>query len=156
MERTAEFSVSASGGHATLALTGDWTASALADAPTRLAQALKTDGKATIDIREVRRFDTAGAYAVVRALGYDYDLSKVEARPESARLLELVGAAYKVQPILAPLAGNVQLATQSEVAHEPHAQDSCRTYRGIPRQYRAARARRHHHCRGRSVGERQY
>jgi len=102
VERTAEFNVSAEGKRATVALTGDWTANALADAPTRLADTLRVHNDAQIDIRNVRRLDTAGAYAVVRALGYDYDLSQVEARPQGARLLELVGAAYKVQPILAP------------------------------------------------------
>jgi len=102
VDRTAEFNVSADGGPATVALTGDWTANALADAPSRLADALRGHGDAAVDMRGVRRLDTAGAYAVVRALGYDYDLSRVAARPEGARLLELVGAAYKVQPILAP------------------------------------------------------
>ena len=38
----------------------------------------------------MRRLDTAGAYAVVRAMGRDCDVDRVQARPEMRRVMELV------------------------------------------------------------------
>lgn len=99
MEKPAEFTFRGAGERPSVLLVGDWTANNLGDAPARLAQAIKDRGDVTIDIRKVRRLDTAGAYALVRAVGHDYDLKTVKARPESERLLELVGAAVHVQPV---------------------------------------------------------
>jgi phospholipid/cholesterol/gamma-HCH transport system permease protein len=102
VEKPAEFSVKSGGDGPTVVLVGDWTANNLGDAPVRLAQAVKDRGDAAIDIRKVRRLDTAGAYGLIRALGHDFDLKTVKARPESERLLELVGAAVHVQPVTVP------------------------------------------------------
>ena len=104
METQAEFSVRSAGETSTVALTGDWTANTLGDAPARLAQALKSRGLSILDIRKVRRLDTAGAYALVRAAGADFDVKTIKARPESGRLLELVAAAVRVEapPVKAP------------------------------------------------------
>ncbi|MFI4964128.1 MAG: ABC transporter permease [Caulobacterales bacterium] len=97
MEKPAEFSVKGAEERPAVVLTGDWTANSLGEAPVRLVQELKARGDVAVDIRKVRRFDTAGAYALIRAVGHDYDLKTIRARPESARLLELVGAAAHVQ-----------------------------------------------------------
>ncbi|THD66893.1 ABC transporter permease [Phenylobacterium sp.] len=97
METSAEFSLKRGGERPTVTLTGDWTANNLGDAPTRLAQAIGADQALAVDIRKVRRLDTAGAYALIRAVGRDFDLKTVQARPESGRLLELVGAAVRVE-----------------------------------------------------------
>jgi phospholipid/cholesterol/gamma-HCH transport system permease protein len=102
VEKPADFSLRRESALPTVVLTGDWTANALGEAPARLAQALRPEHDLAVDIRKVRRLDTAGAYALVRALGHDYDLTTVRARPESERLLELVGAAVHVQPIGVP------------------------------------------------------
>ena len=99
MEKPAEFSVQATGERPTVVLSGDWTANKLGDAPARLALVVKEHGDVALDIRKVRRLDTAGAYGLVRAVGHDYDLKTVQARAESERLLELVGAAVHVQPV---------------------------------------------------------
>jgi phospholipid/cholesterol/gamma-HCH transport system permease protein len=99
VEKPAEFSVQATGERLTIVLSGDWTANSLGDAPARLAVVVAERGDVTIDIRKVRRLDTAGAYGLVRALGHDYDLKTILARPETERLLELVGAAVHVQPV---------------------------------------------------------
>jgi len=56
----------------------------------------------TLDLTQVRRMDTAGAFAVIRAVGPDFSLDQVEARPESKRLLELVDNAVRVKPIERP------------------------------------------------------
>jgi phospholipid/cholesterol/gamma-HCH transport system permease protein len=102
VEKPAEFSVKSGGDGPSVDLAGDWTANSLGDAPVRLAEAIKDNGDATIDIRKVRRLDTAGAYGLIRALGQDFDLKTVKARRESERLLELVGAAVHVQPVTVP------------------------------------------------------
>ena len=86
MEKPAEFSVRTAGERPTVALSGDWTANNLGDVAARLARAVKDGGHVAVDIRKVRRLDTAGAYALVRAVGHDYDLKTVLARPESERL----------------------------------------------------------------------
>jgi phospholipid/cholesterol/gamma-HCH transport system permease protein len=113
VEKPAEFSVRSVSERPTVVLAGDWTANSLGDAPARLAQALKDRGDPAIDIRKVRRLDTAGAYALVRAVGHDYDLKKVRARPESERLLELVGAAVHVQAVtVAPPRGFHELTVR--------------------------------------------
>ena len=101
MEKPAEFSVKSGGQRPTVTLEGNWTANHLGDAPTRLAQALISHGDIAVDMREVRRLDTAGAYALIRAVGPDFDLKQVQARPESERLLVLVGAAVQVEPVVA-------------------------------------------------------
>ena len=101
MEKPAEFSVRTAGERPTVALSGDWTANNLGDVAARLARAVEEGGQVAVDIRKVRRLDTAGAYALVRAVGQDYDLKTVLARPESERLLELVGAAVRVEPVTA-------------------------------------------------------
>jgi phospholipid/cholesterol/gamma-HCH transport system permease protein len=104
VETSAEFSLKRSGEGPSVALTGDWTANNLGDAPARLAQAVQADQGLAVDIRKVRRLDTAGAYALIRAVGRNFDLKTVKARPESGRLLELVGAAVRVErePLVAP------------------------------------------------------
>jgi phospholipid/cholesterol/gamma-HCH transport system permease protein len=113
VEKPAEFSTSSVSGRPSVVLVGDWTANSLGDAPARLAAAMKTQGDAAIDIRKVRRLDTAGAYALIRAVGPDYDLKTVQARPESVRLLELVGAAVHVQPVtVAPPRGFHELTVR--------------------------------------------
>jgi phospholipid/cholesterol/gamma-HCH transport system permease protein len=99
VEKPADFSLKSVGERPSVFLTGDWTANSLGDAPARLVQALKGQGGIAVDIRRVRRLDTAGAYALVRAVGHDYDLKTVKARPESERLQELVGAAVRVEPV---------------------------------------------------------
>ena len=102
MEKASEFSVETADGRPTVTLTGDWTANSVGDAAAELARAVRSHGDVVVDIRKVRRLDTAGAYALVRAMGPDYDLTTVQARPESARLLELVGAATHVEPLTTP------------------------------------------------------
>jgi phospholipid/cholesterol/gamma-HCH transport system permease protein len=99
VEKLAEFDVKSVSDRPTVVLAGDWTANSLGDASTRLAKAWTSHPGAAVDIRKVRRLDTAGAYALIRAIGHDYDLKTVLARPEGKRLLELVGAAVSVESV---------------------------------------------------------
>ena len=103
MEKPAEFSMRDAAESPGIQLAGDWTSSSLGDAPARLAAALRAQSDLAIDIRKVRRLDTAGAYGLIRAIGADFDLTQVKARPESLRLLQLVGAAVHTAPA-APIA----------------------------------------------------
>ena len=101
MAKSAEFSVTGAAEGATVVLTGDWTANNLGDAPERLAPELEGRQHRKVDLSKVHRLDTAGAYALIRAGGGpDFDLSRVEARPESHRLLELVATAVKTEPVV--------------------------------------------------------
>lgn len=99
MEKPADFSVQNTDRHAAVTLVGNWTADTLGDAPRRLAEAVRGQGELAVDIRKVGRLDTAGAYALLRAAGPNLDLAKVQARPESRRLLELVSHAAREKPV---------------------------------------------------------
>lgn len=72
-----------------LVLTGDWSAICLGDAPVRLTEALR-GGVSGVDLRQVGRFDTAGAMALIEALGGKLNDNQIEGRPETLRLLDRV------------------------------------------------------------------
>ncbi len=95
MERPAEFRFRNADDPVAVFL-GDWTANQVGDAGREVAARLKGRTDVTLDMTKVRRMDTAGAYAVLRAVGRDFDLSAIKARPETHRLLELVCAAVQV------------------------------------------------------------
>ncbi len=100
MEKPAEFSLKGAADSASVVLSGDWTANNLGDAPAALVRDLGGRRDLAWDITRVRRLDTAGAYAVIRAAGEGFDLAKVKARPESQRLMELVFTAVKAEPVV--------------------------------------------------------
>jgi phospholipid/cholesterol/gamma-HCH transport system permease protein len=101
MEKPAEFSLRTAADRSTVSLSGDWTANSLGAAPVGLTAALRGEPRAALDVRRVRRMDTAGAYALIRAAGDGFDAQAVKARPETLRLLELVGAAIQARPVKA-------------------------------------------------------
>lgn len=100
MERPADFTLRPATDRPTVQLTGDWTANGLGQAGVGLGQQLDGLGAYLLDMRRVRRLDTAGAYAVIRAAGEAFDLSQVRARPETLRLLQLVGDARRQQAVV--------------------------------------------------------
>ncbi|MDB5468179.1 MAG: transporter, permease protein [Phenylobacterium sp.] len=100
MERPADFSLRTAAERPTVVLAGDWTANGVGEAGSALAEALSDVGEFVLDMRRVRRLDTAGAYAVIRAARDSFDLSKVKARPETLRLLQLVADARQVEPVV--------------------------------------------------------
>jgi len=100
MERPADFSLRPATDRPTVQLTGDWTANGLGQAGVQLAETLDGLSNFELDLRRVRRLDTAGAYAVIRAAREGFDLSKVRARPETLRLLQLVGEARLAQAVV--------------------------------------------------------
>jgi phospholipid/cholesterol/gamma-HCH transport system permease protein len=100
MEKPADFQLQPATDRPTAALSGDWTTQSLAGAGDALAEALRGRGDIALDLTGVRRMDTAGAFAVVRAAGSDFSLDRVVGRPESKRLLELVDNAVRVEPVI--------------------------------------------------------
>jgi phospholipid/cholesterol/gamma-HCH transport system permease protein len=99
MESPADFQLQAASGAPTVSLSGDWTTDHVAIAGRALTEALRGQDDVHFDLMSVGRMDTAGAFAIVRAVGGDLALDRVTSRPENRRLLELVAAAASVKPI---------------------------------------------------------
>ena len=100
MEKPADFQMQAATDRPMAILSGDWTTSLLGGAGDALGQELRGRRSVALDLTKVRRMDTAGAYAVVRAVGADFNLDQIVARPETRRLLELVDSAIRVEPVV--------------------------------------------------------
>ncbi|WP_411286673.1 ABC transporter permease [Phenylobacterium sp.] len=100
MEKPADFSLTTAADRPTAALVGDWTAQQIGGAGEKLSDALRGQSDIALDLRKIRRLDTAGAYAVIGALGRGFDLTKIQARPETLRLMQLVGDAVQVEPVV--------------------------------------------------------
>src|SRR5580700_11118018 len=64
----------------------------------RLAEALAGTPASTVDLTEIGRCDTAGAYGILKAAAAAAKPPNVIARPELERLLELVDRAVKSEP----------------------------------------------------------
>lgn len=97
MPRPANFSFEQTEHGATAVLTGDWTAEQMDLADDRLIEQL-SGTKVAIDLRGIRRCDTAGAYAIVRAAnGRAAPDGPVLARPETERLLKIVDEAVQTE-----------------------------------------------------------
>lgn len=75
---------------ATAVLTGDWTVDSLAGTGSGLSGALRREGAGLLDLSGVGRIDSAGALAIVDAVGGPPDPAAVEASPQVSRLLALV------------------------------------------------------------------
>jgi phospholipid/cholesterol/gamma-HCH transport system permease protein len=100
MEKPAQFQMESATDRPTAVLSGDWTTNLLDGVGDALSQELRGRRGVTLDLMRVRRMDTAGAFAVIRAVGPDFNLAQVKARPESKRLLELVDNAVQVEPVV--------------------------------------------------------
>jgi phospholipid/cholesterol/gamma-HCH transport system permease protein len=100
MEKPAEFQLESATDRPRAVLSGDWTTNLLGGVAKELRHQLGGRKDVTFDLTKVRRMDTAGAFALIRAVGQDFDLKQVVARPESKRLLELVDNAVRVEPIV--------------------------------------------------------
>src|SRR5579872_2245941 len=97
MEQPADFSLRQTDQGPTAVLTGDWTAVLMGEANERLESELVGKRQVTLDMTGVGRFDTSGAYGVLKAAGRAAQ-PKFLAKPEVARLLELVDRAIKAEP----------------------------------------------------------
>ena len=105
MDRSADFSLSSSPQGPRLTLRGDWVAASVEGVDAALADAARGAREGlTLDLNDVGRMDTAGAYAILRATGEGFDLARVDARPETLRLLQLVQEARSLKLTKAPRA----------------------------------------------------
>jgi phospholipid/cholesterol/gamma-HCH transport system permease protein len=99
METPADFSIDPGPDGPTVRLTGSWTADQVGPAGVALSRELTGARKVELDFTGVRRVDTAGAFAVIRAAGAGFDLSRVKGRPETLRLFTLVSEAVAKKPV---------------------------------------------------------
>ena len=95
MDSPADYRIEPGPDGATAVLTGSWTAEGLGAAAQGLARTLSGERQVSFDFAGVKRLDTAGAYAVIRAAGPAFDLERVKGRPETLRLMKLVGEAAR-------------------------------------------------------------
>lgn len=93
----AEFTLDDKDGGKSVVLSGDWTARGMADAGLRLAEAMKGSEAFDLDLTSMNRCDTAGAYAIIRAADGRLSAGNIKARPQTLRLLELVGEATQAE-----------------------------------------------------------
>jgi phospholipid/cholesterol/gamma-HCH transport system permease protein len=98
MESPAAFTIEPGAEAPSVRLTGAWTAERIGPAAKELRRELKGARRIELDLSQLRRLDTAGAYAVIRAAGDALDLSQVNGRPEMLRLLTLVAEAAARKP----------------------------------------------------------
>lgn len=92
-----EFEITGETGTPVVRLRGDWTLANLGDAGRRLSKDWPGDD-ARLDLTQVGRLDTAGAFAVIQAAGGALPPERVEAREENQRLIELVAEAAAKKP----------------------------------------------------------
>lgn len=102
-----------------LALLGDWTAPAMGRAGARLARELRRVTPVGVDLSELGRFDTAGAFALIKATGGAVTPRTFASRPEAARILQIVAdadLAPSTPPRRTGLVGEVLVRTGKGVA----------------------------------------
>jgi phospholipid/cholesterol/gamma-HCH transport system permease protein len=91
--QAADFDIDSDPSGARLILKGDWTAAMLGRTGPRLTAALDGAAVATIDHAELGRFDTTGAFFLLKAFGGALPAEAFADRPEASRIIDLVTAA---------------------------------------------------------------
>src|SRR5215472_12130323 len=96
--QAADFQIDSRPDGARLSLIGDWTAAALGRTGERLASALGGRRVTDMNLERLGRFDTTGAYMLLRAIG-QAPTGAFAARPQAAQILELVaGTGHTPEP----------------------------------------------------------
>ncbi len=98
MDQPADFRLEDADGGKIAVLTGDWTAVDMGWANERLGEALKDAPTTDIDVSQVGRCDTSGAYGVLKAVEQSARPGKIIAPPAVERLFELVRQAIAAEP----------------------------------------------------------
>ena len=98
MDQAAGFRVEHRDGTPVAVLVGDWTSIGMRGAERDLLAAGEAEPGLSLDIRGVGRCDTAGAYEILEAARGRIPRDQIAARPEIARLLELVQRATEAEP----------------------------------------------------------
>ena len=98
METPARVTIEARPDGSAAVLSGDWTSTEMGAAAGELAEVMAERRDLRLDLHGVGRCDTAGAYAILQAAGARLPKDQIAARPEIARLLELVQRASEAEP----------------------------------------------------------
>ncbi|MDQ2860220.1 MAG: ABC transporter permease, partial [Pseudomonadota bacterium] len=98
MDQPADFHLDETEHGATAVLTGDWTAVDMGLASQRLREAVAGGKAVAIDLTGLDRFDTSGAYEVLRASEDLAGPGRIVANPRIDRLLDMVRNAIKAEP----------------------------------------------------------
>ncbi len=101
MDEPADFSIVQANGGATATLTGDWTSRSMGERAGALSAALEDAPGVVVDLTGIGRFDTAGAFNVLRSARSGKPL-EIKARPETLKLLDLVTASTEAEPVRPP------------------------------------------------------
>jgi phospholipid/cholesterol/gamma-HCH transport system permease protein len=102
MESPADFQIEPGPEGPTASLGGSWTAERMGPAARDLSKALSGERRVAFDLTKIQRMDTAGAFALIRAAGAAFDLDRVTGRPETLRLMKLVGEAARSRAVVRP------------------------------------------------------
>ena len=97
MNSPADFTVAETERGRTVICTGDWSALCLGDAAQRLRQTIEPSESVFLDLMKAGRVDTAGALALIEANGQPIAPSRVNARPETLRLISRIGEATQLK-----------------------------------------------------------
>ena len=97
MDQPAGFTIEERASGPVAVLHGEWTSAGLRNIQRDLRAAVAARPGLTLDIRGIGACDTAGAFALLRS-GAPIPADQLEARPEIARLLELVRRASRESP----------------------------------------------------------
>jgi phospholipid/cholesterol/gamma-HCH transport system permease protein len=102
--QAADFQIDSRPDGARLSLTGDWTAAALNRTGERLFKAVSGRKVTALNVERLGRFDTTGAYVLLRAIGQAPDDAFAD-RPQAAQVLKLVaGTGHEpLPPTVRPL-----------------------------------------------------
>ena len=98
MPQAADYQLKDNDQSVTAVLTGDWTAILMGAAPERLAADLKGVRGVTLDLTDIGRCDTSGAWGLLRAGRGGAGAPAIVAPPELQRLLDLVRQAGEAAP----------------------------------------------------------
>jgi phospholipid/cholesterol/gamma-HCH transport system permease protein len=98
MPQAADFRIESSERGKVAILTGDWTAVDMGRASDRLAESLAQRAATTVDLSNIGRCDTSGAFGVLRAVGGAAHGDRIIASPEIGRLIGMVAKAIEAPP----------------------------------------------------------
>ncbi|HEX7759736.1 MAG TPA: ABC transporter permease [Caulobacteraceae bacterium] len=98
MNEPADFDLKTTDKGPVATLVGDWTAVRMGEGNERLTKVLRGTRGVTVDMSNIGRLDTSGAYGVLMAMAASAAPGEVVARPELRRLMDLVAAATKAEP----------------------------------------------------------
>ena len=97
MDQGADFHLETRETERAVVLTGDWTAVELGAAGNRLARSLIAEPLSIIDMTQISRCDTSGAFEVLRAVDLSGHTDRILASPDLDQLLKLVADARKTE-----------------------------------------------------------